>query len=95
MSNWKNKVDLHDLHKNFDEEKMDAEQVAQETAKRLEAIKPLKLATACQQEQFEEIIEHFQNCDTTEEYDYALDRLYDFGDAHNLLWVNVMFSNCK
>ncbi len=31
-------------------------------------------------------------CEDEDEYDYVLDRLYDFGDKGKLLWVNVMFN---
>jgi transposase len=97
MANWINKLDLKDLWEAYDNKTMTSAETGKETAKRLRA---LHLPTDFEGKQ-EDIAEMFEGVETQQEFNYALNELYDLGDSRlptpkgqmerKLIWIATTF----
>jgi phosphodiesterase/alkaline phosphatase D-like protein len=79
VSKWTNKLDLKDLWKQREEEKIDIETLGKEVAKRIRLL-------PCYEKEIdtlEEIVERFESIsdNDVEEFDSILADLYDWGDT--------------
>lgn len=80
MANWKSTVDVYDIHLKVEENTITVPQAGKMLAERLRKNRYAP--------QIDDIIDMFENAESTEEYDWALGELYDFGDEGHRIWVN-------
>lgn len=78
MSNWVNRLDLKDLWKAKDENKLTIQELAKEVAKRIKN----KYFYDRYKDELEDIVINFETCsDDVEEFDSILSDLYDWADT--------------
>jgi len=96
MANWVNRLELKDLWKQRDEEKISISELAKAVANRIEKLPCFKKY----EDELQTIILDFEDCsDDVEEFDDILNRLYDWADTplritrgemqRKVCWVNT------
>lgn len=101
MANWLNKMDLKQFVDEYEDDKITIEECAQKIAKYLHEF-VLQPPTIQEQYQFEleEIALEFEAVTDVEEFDDALERLYDLGDTavggrlhmqDKIAWIKAAF----
>ena len=89
MANWLNKINIADLHNQYDDGELDASQVAAALAERLKELEPrLNFGGTCNAEQkqdfrddLQDIIDELELVGDVDDYDHTLQDLYDLGDT--------------
>lgn len=85
MTDWCSKLDLRDIWKSVENDKMTVQELSSEIAKRLKKVNPHKAGPEIIFmrndiiEQFEDLAEEKEV--SFEEFNYIMDDLYDWGDA--------------
>jgi hypothetical protein len=75
MSNWKYKLDLQDLIKDYEADKLTVEELGQKIAERI------REQPFFAEEDLESIANNFEECcNTVDDFDYCMNELYDWGD---------------
>jgi len=110
MSHWKNKLEIGDLHNSFRYEKITPQELADGVIKRMKALRPnLSLGRFPSQyldlfHEFDAVIEELEVVgDDIEQYDHALEMLYDLGDTQlneswppdKFLWIETINSSSE
>ena len=94
MSNWINRLELGDLWKARDEEKLTIQELGKKVAERIRKLRCYKK----EEDTLEEIAEQFDYVsEEVEEFDYILEELYDWGDisldgkfgGKKMCWINT------
>jgi hypothetical protein len=90
MADWKETVNIKDLHEGFNEGTFGIAHVAGEIAKRLRKTRSAKDPSMLDIiEQFESLAEDSDDANVSE-YDDILEQLYDFADGGHRLWVKTV-----
>ncbi len=99
MANWKYRLELKDLWKAKNEEKISISELAKEVAKRIEKADFFSIKS--NEQALRQIIMDFEDCsDDVEEFDSILEQLYDWADTplftirgemqRKICWVNTI-----
>lgn len=84
MANWRMKFQLKDLLDDNDDDE-NAQQIGKEVAQRLKTSK-IKSLSGVDEFDVDDFADEFENVETCEQFNWALDRFYDFADEQ-LIWV--------
>lgn len=90
MADWKQRVDISDLHLDFEEGRREIVGVAWQVATRLMTLSYYKTDPT-----FHELVDEMSGAGThssmdEEDYDSLLSDLYDWGDVDHRLWINTI-----
>lgn len=79
MANWKSRVNIADLSTQYRNGEITPNALGKAVAERL---KKNRFS-----EDLAHVIEEFENAQDIEDYDCALEQLYDFADAGHRIWI--------
>lgn len=91
MAEWKEEINLSHLFRLYEVGKIGVAQLSKATCERLKTIKYY----SDEYPEFLDITIEFEDIDDIgelDDYNHALDMLYDFGDQQNRLWIEVELS---
>jgi hypothetical protein len=102
MANWEHNIDLRDIWKEYDEEKIDVVTAGKKVAQALRKFKLTAIMVNNLSDSLDEVIFLFEHeSETEEEFNFALNELYDWGDVdlptpkgkmqRKLAWIAVQF----
>lgn len=93
MANWKTKIEISDLHKRHEDGELEPKEVGKEVAARVRAaVKDTNLKDNTQLldicERLEkDIPSEDEDEQAKQEYNDALQELYNWGDRHHRMWI--------
>lgn len=91
MAKWKAKIQLGDLFKRYQQNKLTVQEVAHHFAKRLRALPYYSL-----QKDFRRLVDEINDLSTSKDdisendFDEILNLLYDWGDLDQRLWISTL-----
>lgn len=83
MANWKETLNIANLHESFNNDEIEIASVAKLVHERCMKLKCAK------EEEFEAIISELLMIDDVEDYDGVLGNIYDYGDTGHRLWIKT------
>ena len=100
MTNWKYKVELHDVIEQCENEKITVEQLSKEVVRRLKTLEST-ISEKRYAETLNDIINRFDSCSDEDDFNEILNDLYDWGDTeinyspslikNRLCWIGAAF----
>jgi hypothetical protein len=92
MADWKTVLDISDLHSAYKRGDLLPSALAKSVVERLKKNK-FALLEAETYSEVEEIIFEFNDVDDIDDYDEALEQLYDFANIDHRIWIKTYGAN--